>query len=113
MGDLTRHTAATCSKNLGFVREVPGSKPGVSYTVSYERVFGSRHDALGCEYGWTCTCENYKRLHSRLGTNCKHIADVKDQRCTWNAECDPGVYPKDGDRCPACGGPIEYVQVAV
>jgi hypothetical protein len=112
MSDLTKHTASTCAQNLGFEREVPGSKPGVTYRVTYARLFGIRAAAVGCEYGWECTCENFHHVHYHRGTDCKHIASMKNQKCTWNSACDPGIVVDDG-KCPECGGPLEYVQVAV
>lgn len=93
--------------------KVPGSKPGVTYTV--------------CLDGGTCTCLAYQYFrgeeHDRT---CKHVTLVFRSVCTWNEQWGEGRenlfqpvpdsrnYPViPGETCPGCGGPVCPVKIAV
>ena len=99
MPDLTVENRTVCQTNTSFEASVRGSKG--DYQVSY----GWSHSS-DTQYDWTCTCSAF-----RFGKKpCKHILAVKPTRCGWNADLsDNGSY----DCCPACGGPVETVRVAV
>jgi hypothetical protein len=107
MPDLTIEVAYTCCTNTHWETEVIGSK-GDPYRVSYGPTPGGPY-----QYGWSCEC---KAFQYGGGEPCKHIRQVKDERCGWNEEMDPGCSPDggaDGPMCPRCGGPVDYMRVAV
>ena len=104
-------TMEDCASNYG-VFEVPGSKPGTSYIVTFNGSEGPAH----------CTCEGY-RWSGKL-KSCRHIKLVYDLACLYNPQWhDSNENPKlkpvsytydrfSRSKC-ACGGPMVYVRRAV
>ena len=104
MGDMTIETAATCRSNVDWSTKVRGST-GTMYEVRFCRQWGG-----GVQHDWQCSCPAFQ--HRKGGQYCKHIEKVKRTRCGWNAGIDPGLRP-NGNQCPKCKGPLEFIQVAV
>jgi len=118
MPDLTIETAATCWSNRSWHTEVQGSgkKP---YKVSYGMLSGNEEARQGAQRGWTCDCPGFI-YRKDGGTPCKHVRKVVNSgvRCGWNNTLEPSLPAKIDENsgetvCPSCGGPIEYVRVAV
>lgn len=115
---LSIETMADCASCFG-VFKVPGSKPGVAYTVH-----------LGGESWASCNCPAYtfskKPAYDRT---CKHIDTIWNRQsgaCLYNPQwnkglANPGFMPVDytngdfvtSETCPACGGPVIAVRRAV
>jgi hypothetical protein len=109
MGDLQRQVAWTCYANVSWVHAVRGSK-GETYEVKWKYQFKG-----DVQYAYECSCPAFKFGKGKL---CKHIAAVRDLRCTWNSELDPSAQPTEVESagitfryCPNCGGPITAVEV--
>ncbi len=101
MPELTRHMTWTCASNTNWVAEVQGSK-GDTYTVRYEFRERGPH-----QFDYTCTCPAFK---FGKGKACKHIDNVRDQRCAWNGDLS---IVEQVDKCPDCDGPVSILEVAV
>ena len=104
MPDLSIETAATCATNTGWSTTVIGSK-GAEYIVRWNRQFTGP-----VQYDYECSCPLFKNR----GTPCKHIRQVqlRKLRCGWNAALEPTLKAED-EKCPNCGGPVEYFKVGV
>ena len=118
MRDLTVHAAYACVSNRSWSKEIPASGGG-TYTLKWERLYGYDAEIMGCDYGYTCTCEGFKHR-----STCKHVKaayaeDLKadkgpEDRCTWDAQFETGeaveVPVTDdnplGKACPMCGRPV-------
>lgn len=117
MPDLTVHAAWTCTTNIDWEKEVPGSN-GETYTVRYGMLFGRDAEVQGCQYGYTCTCPSFTKSR-RSHLPCKHIKAVEasGDRCAWNWELEPGTgCARDANGepcCPECGAPVTAFNVAV
>lgn len=105
MPDLTIESGVYCATNEAWECKVTGSKGDV-YTVKWEKIFD--HRITDAEYGFTCECKAFEFHPSK---ECKHIKEVKDLRCGWNAEMAPTF--NDHTTCPHCGGPVRPFRVAV
>lgn len=115
MGDMTLHTAATCSSNIEWSVIIAGGAN--TYTVRYGATFDSDY-----AYDWSCSCPEFtaRRKLARSMRGCSHIERVRASklRCGWNAELDPGA-PADYDpftgrhSCPECGGEVNHLRVMV
>ena len=95
---------------------VPGSKPGVVYTVSLDGTSGVN-----------CTCPAFQFFKGDPSERtCKHVAYVWQHACLWNEQwCDgkaDDLDPVPGschyqtvpdEACPKCGGPVCPVKIAV
>ncbi len=90
-----------CCSNVFWEKEVKGSKDNI-YTVSFEKQYGGDY-----EYDYECTCPAFKH---RPGY-CKHILEVKDDRCGWHEQHCAGTA--QDSKCPNCGGPVEVVMCGV
>lgn len=109
MPDLDIVPAFTCKSNIYWTTLVKGSK-GAVYQVSWTFAPGPDYPH---QYGWDCDCPAFKY---RGGQTCKHIKQVQDKRCAWNAELEPTAKPdKIGTEfcCPDCRGPVEAMRVGV
>lgn len=104
-------TLLDCASNYG-VFVITGSTD--TYTVTFSGSEGPAH----------CTCKAFK--FSGNDRDCKHIRQVWEQACLYNAqwhdgqanpELRPVEYTYDaivpGNKCPACGGPVVAVRRAV
>lgn len=101
-------TMEDCASNYG-VFQVPGSKPGVTYTVTFSGSEGPAH----------CTCKGFEHRG-----DCKHIKYVWDNACLYNPQWkdsveNPKLRPVDytytafsPNKC-ACGDKKVYVKRAV
>lgn len=58
------------------------------------------------EYELECSCKGYQFRKS-----CKHVRELEETRCTWQEFLDEPMEEKD--KCPRCGGPVEYMRVGV
>jgi len=56
----------------------------------------------------SCTCPAWK--YSK-GETCKHVRQLDAETCSYFEQIDGP--PKTDGVCPHCGGPTEYVRVAV
>jgi hypothetical protein len=74
---------------------------GRVYTVTFETSEQTGPTA-------TCTCAAFKYSN---GKACKHIRAAQPRHCTWH-QMDGKAIQEDGV-CPVCGGPTQYVRVAV
>lgn len=99
MSDLTTEHMARCSRAHSSVFKVEGSNDAV-----YEIVKG-HHWNHG--YIWKCSCKAFK--HGG-GSPCKHIKSLSV--CEWNEYLD-GASVTDAEKCPCCGGDVEYFAVGV
>lgn len=104
MPDFTLETYAQCKSASFFMAEVGG----------YEQT-------LGGERHWPyCTCPAFKFRKTgstRFGGRqvpkpCKHIVEAEKLRCGWHEAHSDEVQTEKGV-CPRCGGPTEYIQMAV
>lgn len=100
MPDLTVETRVVCAQNVRWERVVPGSKG--DHTVTYGRDYDHRRQY---DYDYACTCESFK-----FRRKCRHIEQVKSERCTWGDALDISEYV---ETCPQCGGPTNVIRVAV
>jgi len=104
-------TMEDCASNYG-VFDVPGSKPGTSYTVTLH----------GSEQAPHCTCPAF--MYSK-DQDCKHVKRVWQDACLFNPQwkdgkTDPALRPREygyhtfsTHPCPCCGGKMVYVKRAV
>jgi hypothetical protein len=102
-----------CSSATGWRREVESSSSDTTYTVSY----GPSDPQDPYAYKYSCDCRSYK-FDSGTDENghCKHIRQVRDERCGWSQQMDGGKPRENGDgerECPQCGGDAHAVRVAV
>lgn len=81
-----------CSSNEKWERLVHGSE-GDIYTVSYG--LSKQGDPA---YDYSCTCPGFKFRKS-----CRHIAEVKSERCGFGWSALAGRPEKMGEKCPVCG----------
>lgn len=91
MPDFTYEIFFNCETAESYSTEVQGSK---TYTVS----FGPSKEGSD----WSCTCDAFKY---GKGKYCKHIEQVKDQRCGW-MQYVHGEQPVEKNHeylCPKCG----------
>lgn len=82
--------ARWCRSNERWSRKVIGSF-GDEYTVSY-----GQRGAQG--YGYACSCAGF-----RYRKRCRHIQEVKNQRCGFGWSAVGGRPVRMGERCPVCG----------
>ena len=101
--DLTIMTGVTCQTNIEWETTVG------EYTVRFGKLFGRNFHIQGVLNGYTCTCKGFVFR----GVVCKHIEQVKGQRCGWNPGADPGLPANDDGTCPECGMPVQAMNVAV
>lgn len=100
MPDLSYEFYFQCESVENFSVQVQGSK---NYTVS----FGLTQQG----YDYTCSCESFKFRKKY----CKHIEQVKDQRCGWMqfVHGDQPVEKNSEHFCPKCGNKAVTRRVAV
>lgn len=104
MPDLTIETRTVCKSNVFWQTQVEGSR-GDIYTVFW----GLNGPGAQYQYGWHCDCASWKYRQS-----CRHVTAAELERCKAGEDAfagGPGLG--DVDKCPACGGPVEYIKVAV
>jgi len=111
MPDLTIEAAWTCCTNVEWQTEVVGSR-GDKHVVHYGLLEPVQRRKQGCLNGWTCSCQGFK-----FRGTCRHIEQVKGDRCAWNAVLEPSMQAEvnaAGERCcPLCGGPVTVINVGV
>ena len=98
-----------CETASSWIKEVIGTS-GV-YTVTYNSFNPGRY-----ENNYACTCPSFKfgnrnKLRGDDAT-CKHIEQVKTERCGWMEVLD-GEKPTEDGKCPRCGLNTHSRQVAV
>jgi len=93
MPDLNFVPAAQCVSNSYYQASIEGSK-GDIYTVVVND--GTSH----------CDCPGFKYRN-----RCSHVAKAVKDQCTWHSQFDEEQTEKD--KCPRCGGPVEYVRFAI
>ena len=115
MPDLAVETRITCSSNLYWEQQVPGSK-GNQYTVAY----GPGEDPFskfGASYSCTCPAFQFRRAANGIHGPCKHITAVKQLslRCGWGEGAFGGdiFQPALDGTCPDCGAKTVVIQVGV
>lgn len=101
---LSIEFARTCNSNYSFRRNVPGSHANM-YNVTWEPTPNG-----DVQYGWHCDCKAFEYGGGKL---CKHILQVKDERCGWNAELDTTAQADASDMCPECGFETSVERVVV
>lgn len=92
--------AWTCSTNILWIKEVPGSSE--PHRVRYGPI--PSDGPHGFVRGYTCTCRGFQ-----YRGECSHIKKVRSTRCGWNAACEPGLLPLHR-KCPECGGPVNLIE---
>jgi len=102
MPDLTVHAYWHCMSWEHWQTQVASSNGKESYTVTWGLVFHGPY-----ERDWSCTCKAFQFKHT-----CKHIDQVKDQRCGWDQHMDGGDRTSSGE-CPQCHGPVGAHTVGV
>ena len=106
MTDLTIHHVRICDSCIKWGAYVEGSN-GETYRVTYGEIHGGR-----TQYGWSCSCPAF---HYHPARECKHIRQVKPDRCAWNEGAFAGSFSEadpDGS-CPKCGDSTTVIRVAV
>ena len=103
MPDLTIVTAWTCQTNQYWRKTVNG------YLVEWRQ----QAPNATVQYDWACTCKGFQ-----FRRQCKHIEQVRDERCGWNETLEPTAQPESGGPdnrplCPECGAEAIPVQVGV
>lgn len=98
MPDLTNRAYWHCETAESWCQEVQGSDV-VPYMVRWDAVSHQNQDMV--QYDYSCTCKAYQYGG---GKHCKHIRQVRSQRCGWMQSIDGGEL--DGGMCPRCGGPV-------
>jgi hypothetical protein len=101
MADLTTMTGVTCQTNIEWETLVG------KHTVNFGKLFGRDFRLQQTINGYTCTCKGFT-----FRGVCKHVEQVRSQRCGWNPGADPGLRP-EGDTCPDCGAPLVAMSVGV
>ena len=114
MPDLDLVPTWTCCTNVEWHRKVQSSKGDKTYIVSYGLLDSKMQSKLMCTHGYSCTCPSFK--FSKKNT-CKHIEQVREERCGWNAVLEPTArcaHDSEGQPCcPECGGPVTSFRVGV
>jgi hypothetical protein len=107
MPDLTIEYHYWCKSNEFWQRKVVGSK-GSEYTVLYSKA--PRNSKY--EYDYSCNCHAFQ---FGKGKFCKHIHQVKSERCGWNweAACGSSAIRPANKKCPKCGGELLVIKVGV
>jgi hypothetical protein len=110
MPDFTIETMQQCAKLEFEAFTVRGSK-GQTYTVTF-----SANERTGPVEECTCPAFRYSGGRGFTGVSghtgtCKHIAAMRPRHCDWH-ELTGKAIEQDGT-CPECGGPTQYVRVAV
>lgn len=93
--------------------EVPSSDGRTKYRVTLAGGEGQAH----------CECKAWE-FAPVDGKDCKHIREVWKEACLWNPQWHDGgpntlqpveTYERKvpGEQCPACGGPVVPVRIAV
>lgn len=90
MSDLTINSYAVCSDQGNMVFHEGG------YTQHF---YANGHPA-------ECTCKGY---HFRK--TCRHLIAADDKCCTWHEAFDEPMTEEG--KCPKCGKPVIYVNMAV
>ena len=109
MPDLVTVAFWRCATESGWERTVIGSK-GDEYTVRFDK-YSHRNPDVECDY--SCTCPGYEY---RGPNYCKHILQVRGERCGWNQWLHGGEPEVDAEgvrRCPLCGVEVEAFSVGV
>lgn len=75
------------------------------YTVIFDQ-FSHKFKHI-YNYDFSCNCKAYKYGKKY----CKHINQVKDERCHWHQQFDAGEIVDN--KCPVCGGELITVKVGV
>lgn len=102
MPDFIEMTAPVCASVKGFLFRAKSSDGRTEYRVEYG------YQPRGpVQYDWTCECRGFKARRK-----CRHVEEAKAHFCGWNRHLEPYPVP-EGERCPQCGGPLEYFRVAV
>lgn len=103
-------TAWVCKTNIFWKKEVKGT------TGIYDVVWAKTPPGSLVQYDYACTCKAFKYRHGY----CKHIHEVKHDRCRWNLELSPDAEAKrvvgeNGPQyvCPKCGEEAVPVTVSV
>jgi hypothetical protein len=102
MPDFTVEVAPICQSNKDWERSYPSSDGKSSYRVRFGYSPHGRY-----QYDWSCECVGF-----RTRKQCKHVEAAKKDRCAWNWELEPRPMPENRV-CPDCGGPLDFVRVAV
>lgn len=107
MPDLDIVTTFTCSSNEYWSRDVQSGEN--TYRVEWAKQPRSAY----VEYDWSCTCKGFQ-----FRGRCKHIDQVREERCGWNAELEPTAQPDSGGPdnrpiCPKCGADVIPIRVGV
>ncbi len=109
MADLTIVPTWACATNEWWERDVSSSDGRQTYRVVWTFLTPSQREKQRCQYGWHCSCANFKFKARGYAYECKHIRQVKDERCAWNAVLEAGMRPDKDETCPLCkGGAIAF-----
>lgn len=105
MRELDIIAARMCSTNKFWESPVLSSDGSKAYLVRYEATPEGDY-----QYDYTCTCPAYKHGKSR---HCKHIHQVKHERCAYGQDAFWGSPIEMGDKCPECGSDTIVVRVGI
>ena len=107
MTDMTTQTARWCATNENWETIVFGNN-NTAYTITYGTTAQGMHSLYHKAY--RCTCKAFK--YGKTQT-CKHIVQVRQQRCAYGWEAAAGSPTEMGETCPKCNGPTEVMSYAV